>query len=507
PMNAIIGMNRMALESETDPEQKRRLNIVQTSAEFLLSLLNDILNFSRIEAGQIELEERPFLLSDVLQTVDNTLSIKAQEKGLNFSLYPPEDLPTALVGDELRLGQILLNLVSNAIKFTETGEIILKIETLDQDNSKVVLLFSVKDTGIGLLGEAQNRIFDQFSQADSSISRTFGGTGLGLAISKRLTHLLGGEIWLESEIGKGSTFYFTAPFKLASTKMEVKRSPAIPERSRSTPLKILLVEDNTFNQELAQQVLEKQGHTVIWAENGVKALEKLTSTSFDVILMDVQMPGLDGLQTTRFIRKCEKQSDISSEKHQELLQHVQNKIKGLRIPIIAMTAQAMPGDREKCLESGMDGYITKPFQPEEIFSVLDEIINGILNRNDNKPTKVTADMRDNKELPPVVVRDAAEYLIQQHQIHPKKVESMITTLRTSISKSMGQAESALIQGDMKQLTFWAHNIKGTLWTIGQNEWAELAEIIESGEINSENHDYAALIKDLKRGLAPLIVEN
>lgn len=507
PMNAIIGMNRLALDSATDHEQKRYLNIVQNSAEFLLSLLNDILNFSKIEAGQLELEERPFHLDDVLQTVNNTLTGTAQVKGLKFSFYPPANLHTALIGDELRLGQILLNLVSNAIKFTETGEIIIQVETLDQDASKVVLQFSVKDTGIGLLEEVQNSIFDQFSQADSSITRTFGGTGLGLAISKRLTHLLGGEIWLESEVGKGSTFYFTAPFARGDANMVVKKTSAIAERSLSTPLKILLVEDNPFNQELAQLVLEKQGHTVFCAENGLRALEQIVSKSFDAILMDVQMPALDGMQTTRLIRECEQQSAISSEKHQELLQRVQNKIRGMRIPIIAMTAQAMPGDREKCLESGMDDYITKPFQPEEVFSVLAEIINGSLNRNDGKPTKVAAHIKENKELPPVIVRDAEEHLLQHHRLSPKKLEHMITTLRTSISKSISLAEKALLQGDMAQLTFGAHTLMGTLLTIGQNEWASIAAIVESGGKTGENHDYAALIKDLKRGLAPLIVEN
>lgn len=508
PMNAIIGMNRLALESATDPEQQRRyLGIVQSSAEFLLGLLNDILDFSKIEAGQIELEERLFYLGDVLQAINHTLFIMAQEKGLHLSFGAPEDVPQALVGDEFRLRQILLNLVSNAIKFTKNGGITVQVALITQDEADVVLQFSVKDSGVGISEEVQESIFDQFCQADSGITRTFGGTGLGLTICKKLTHLLGGEVWLESEVGKGSTFYFTTRFKRAGENVEAMKLPDPPESMQSTPGRILLVEDNSFNQELAQRVIEKKGHTVVCAENGVKAMEKLASSDFDVIFMDVQMPQLDGLETTQLIRECEGESAIGSKKYPELLQRLQNKIRGKRTPIVAMTAQAMPGDRKKCIESGMDDYITKPFQPEEIFSVLRRVLAGGEERLDGQAEKNATAKGQYKELPPIVVGNAQQHLMQQYQMSLGEIESMMASLQRSISDRLHTAENALKDGNMEKLIYCAHSLKGTLGTIGQKEWASVAAFIETGVKNGESNDYDVLIEDLQRGLAPLTTMN
>ncbi|MBF0445583.1 MAG: ABC transporter substrate-binding protein [Magnetococcales bacterium] len=365
PMNAILGMNRLALESASNPEQRQYLETVQQSSETLLSLINDILDLSKIEAGQIDLESAPFELESVLNSVTQTIALRVQEKGLDFKYYLPDGLHTALVGDEYRLRQILLNLTGNAIKFTETGGIYIEVEKLSADNTEIVLQFSIKDTGIGLPAEVQEYIFDQFTQADSSVTRKFGGTGLGLAICKKLTELLGGNIWVESEPDNGAKFYFTARYIKGDPNHTFRESPVIKELCLPS-LNILLGEDNQFNRDLAKVVLEQKGHTVVEAENGLVVLEKLASGTYDVILMDVQMPKLDGIETTKLIRECEKQA-VSSQHHRELLQNAQNNIKGKRVPIVAMTAHAMADDRRKCLDAGMDDYVTKPFQPEDIF--------------------------------------------------------------------------------------------------------------------------------------------
>ena len=365
PMNAILGMNRLALESATAPEQIRFLKTVQLSAESLLSLINDILDFSKIEAGQIDLDESYFDLDDVLDAVVQTLLVKTEEKGLQLGYHIAAGTQTALVGDGYRVRQILLNLVGNAIKFTETGGISIEVEEVPDHNNEVFLQFAIKDSGIGLPAEVQEHIFDQFSQADSGVTRKFGGTGLGLAICKKLTTIMGGHIWVESEPGHGAQFYFTARFLKGHSPSTMSQNHVSQEVFLPS-LNILLAEDNQFNRDLAKVVLEQKGHTVVEAENGVEVLQKLASGSYDVILMDVQMPELDGIETTRLIRMCEKQTTVIHHQHQNLLREVQHNIQKKRAPIVAMTAHAMAGDRQKCLEVGMDDYVTKPFQPEEI---------------------------------------------------------------------------------------------------------------------------------------------
>ncbi|WP_446009828.1 response regulator [Candidatus Electrothrix sp.] len=369
PMNAIIGMTRLALESAT-AEQRHYLETVQDSSQYLLSLLNDNLDFSQIEAGQIHFENRPFILGEVLQAVTQTLSVSAREKGLQLTYLLSTHPIISLIGDEYRLRQVLLNLVGNAIKFTEAGQISIEVEELSQEDNNVVLQFCVKDTGIGLAKEVQERIFDRFAQADNSITRTYGGTGLGLAISKKIIELQGGKIWVESEPGKGSAFYFTSCYPKGNKNARSVMSMENADQVFLPSLKILLAEDNPFNRELARIVLEKKGHTVVEAENGVEVLKKLASARFDVILMDVQMPELDGIETTKLIRMVESQT-ITSELYQELLQSVQKNLQGSRVPIIiAMTAYEMPEDRVRCLESGMDAYVTKPFEPEKFFKII-----------------------------------------------------------------------------------------------------------------------------------------
>jgi CheY-like chemotaxis protein len=373
-----MGMNRLALDTKLTPEQHEYLTIAQSAADSLLLLINDILDSSKIDAGQMELEEKSFDLSTILESVIDIIGVTAKEKGLNLYLELADDFQTILLGDELRLRQVLINLLGNAIKFTERGDISVCCEMSSQNENEIFLKFKVVDSGVGIPENVLGLIFKEFSQADTSITRTHGGTGLGLSICKKITNLMGGEIWIESEEGKGSTFFFTACFKKSQTPLEPDVSK--PDKTEilewaGSPLKILLVEDNPINQLLAKRILEKQSHHVEIAENGLKAMQALIDNDFDVILMDVQMPVMDGLTTTRLIRRCENSKDIEAGEYQELLQKLSLKINADHIPIVAMTANAMVEDREKCLEAGMDDFVSKPFKAGEVYRAIAKVIN------------------------------------------------------------------------------------------------------------------------------------
>jgi PAS domain S-box-containing protein len=494
PMNAIIGMTELALNAKPNAEQREFLGTVKEAADSLLSLLNDILDFSKIEAGRFELESMDFDLRDRLGSTLQTLALRAEQKGLELAADVAAEVPDHLIGDSARLRQIVVNLVGNAIKFTEQGEVVVQVRTEAVEEDVVRLHFAVRDTGVGIPPEKQEAIFEAFSQADSSTTRKYGGTGLGLAISSQLVRMMGGRIWVESEPGQGSTFHFTARLErrkqpvaedrpeapadvtglrvlvvddnatnrrilqemLANWRMKPvvvgsgpealaalhsakesgeayqlvlldgmmpdmdgftlaqeiqkhpdwagptimmlssaggpggaarcrklglqawltkpikqsdlldaimtalgagarrRRSGARVQRMKSQrPLRVLLAEDNTVNQKLASRWLESWGHTVVVVGNGREAVRELENQRFDLLLMDVQMPEMDGFAATRAIREKENRS-------------------GPRTPIVAMTAHALKGDRERCLEAGMDGYVAKPIRPEELFRAIEE---------------------------------------------------------------------------------------------------------------------------------------
>ena len=504
PMNGIIGMTGLALDTELTHEQHEYLTTVKDSAESLLRLLNDILDFSKIEAGKLELESIGFALRETLESTIKTLADRAHQKGLELACHIPPDIPDALIGDPGRLCQIVLNLVGNAIKFTEKGEVVVRVEAETCTQQEALLYFSVADTGIGIPLQKQQLIFDAFTQADSSTTRNFGGTGLGLSISSQLVALMGGRIWLESEVGKGSTFHFTARFgrqsQIAAPRLEpasimglrvlvvddnetnrrilvemlknwgmqpiavdsgpaaltvleeaaataqpialalvdalmpemdgfelaerikhrpelanatvmmlssgqranaerrhelgiaacltkpvrqsdlldtiltilsgravvtheptVRRRESLPQSQRR--LHILLAEDNPVNQRLALKLLEKRGHSAVVTANGKEALAAYTAEKFDLLLIDVQMPEMDGFAVTRAIREREAHAR-SAHGHNPVVSH---------IPIVAMTAHAMKGDRERCLEAGMDSYISKPLDPERLYEAIESL--------------------------------------------------------------------------------------------------------------------------------------
>lgn len=361
PMSTIMGMLDLTLDTQLSPEQKDNLGVAKDAADNLLSLLSDILDLSRVEAGKINLECIEFSLPHIVQSVCKGLSVLARNKDLELTWSIDSKVPELLEGDPIRLRQVLVNLINNAIKFTSKGKIDTKVNASSVSGEECQLLFSVTDTGIGIPKDKQEIIFNTFTQADDSTTRRYGGTGLGLAISKRLVEMMGGRIWVESEESKGSTFFFSAVFKYKKEifkRMDVSEEKVVPAHekqplARGIPnLRILLAEDNLVNQKIAARILEKQGWRVDTAVNGQEVLALLARESFDLILMDAQMPILDGLETTRIIRENEKKT-------------------GQYIPIVALTARAMEEDRPKCLAAGMDDYVVKPIDRLKLFEVIE----------------------------------------------------------------------------------------------------------------------------------------
>jgi len=356
PMNGVIGMMSLTLTTDLAPEQREYLRIAQASAESLLSLLNEILDFSKIEAGRMELHPIVFSPADTIQAAVETLALQAEQKGLSLTTDIDPAMPDETLGDALRLRQILLNLLNNAIKFTQTGGVRLSAHLAGVNAGEVTIQCGVADTGIGLSQDEQAIIFDAFRQADGSTTRKYGGTGLGLAICSSLVRLMGGRIWVESETGRGSTFHFTVKLRAAGPGAAENAPPRAFAGSTvvsRVALDILLVEDNELNRRLAMRILEKGGHRVYVAANGAEALDLIDQREFDLTLMDVQMPVLDGLEATRIIRARESVAGSA------------------RMPIIAMTAYAMKGDRERCLEAGMDRYLTKPIDARELLEAIE----------------------------------------------------------------------------------------------------------------------------------------
>lgn len=358
PMNAVLGMTELALAEELPATARDYLQTAFQSGSVLLTLLNELLDFSRLEAGKFPLERRPF---DIAALVDETLrplAVRAREKGLRFDYALTADVPSFLRGDPLRLRQVLVNLVGNAIKFTHQGQVDVKVAVEESDSAEVLLACTVADTGIGISAVDQQRIFAPFTQANDSTARNFGGTGLGLAISASLVNLMGGRIWVQSEQGQGSTFRFTV--RLARADSDGLRQSAPPEPATrpvlppARRLKVLVADDTPTNQKLVDRVLGKRGHLVEAVDNGPAAVRRVADDDFDVVLMDLTMPGMDGFEATAAIRG---------------LAHPMRS----RVPIVALTAHAMRGDSQRCLESGMNAYLAKPFASRELIGMVESL--------------------------------------------------------------------------------------------------------------------------------------
>ncbi len=361
PMNAILGLTAFALESTSRDEQQEYLRDVMNSAESLLSLLNDILDLSKIEAGRMELAPVPVSMAQLIQEVTHFLKTAATQKRLELAWNIAPGVPEHLLADPLRLRQVLLNLVGNAIKFTETGSVRVEAELESQDDKTAGLRFAVRDTGPGIAGDKQELIFKSFCQADGTTTRRHGGTGLGLTISAHLVELMSGKIWVESEVGRGSTFYFTARFArvpAAPARLPQPRPAAMlhagleaEAKNHLGALKILIAEDNFSSLKLLTRLLERWGQRVTIAVNGREALNLFEKDTFDLMILDIQMPEMDGFEVTAAIREIEKKT-------------------GRHMPICALTAHALAGQREQCLARGMDGFVTKPIEPRKLLEAL-----------------------------------------------------------------------------------------------------------------------------------------
>jgi PAS domain S-box-containing protein len=365
PMNGIFGMTDLALDTELTSEQREYLTTVKSCADALLALIGDVLDFSRIEAGKLTLDPTDFPLRQTLEDIRKMFGLRAAEKGLALAFKVGAGVPDRLVGDQGRLRQVIVNLVGNALKFTAAGRVELSVDLVSSDDAGARILFSVTDTGIGIPPDKQRSVFEAFSQADSSTARRFGGSGLGLTISARLVQLMGGRLELESEPGKGSRFFFEVNFavmgaaaaaRLPVTESRVAEPPPVggSPAQPACRLRVLLAEDNPVNQRLTERLLQKRGHAVVLAADGREAIDTVARDAFDVVLMDVQMPGMNGFEATAAIRASEQGT-------------------GKRTPIVAITAHVLNGDRERCLEAGMDAYISKPVRAYELYAAVETL--------------------------------------------------------------------------------------------------------------------------------------
>jgi two-component system sensor histidine kinase/response regulator len=621
PMNGIIGMTELVLDTELTGEQKEYLGMVKSSAHSLLTLLNDILDFSKIEAGMLGIEESEFILRQNLGETLKTLGLRAHEKRLELAWRVAADVPDHLVGDLGRLRQVLVNLVGNSIKFTERGEVVVEAEREQEEEGRAVLHFRVRDTGIGIPKEKQNLVFEAFTQADGSTTRKYGGTGLGLTITKRLVELMGGKIWVESELGEGSTFHFTARFGISTRPAEQQeilnpeilrnslvlvvddnatnriilvemlkgwgiRSQAVnggrdalqtlekahaeghpftiiisdmqmpemdgfgfieavrkraefkgvqvlilsssaqrgeKERSRQlrvaahltkpvqpselldallnavckpaeepgpkTPkqdseggkpgMKILLAEDNPVNQTLAIRLLEKHGHRVVLAVNGREALDTLEKEKVDLVLMDVQMPVLDGLEAIRAIRKREAAA-------------------GGHLPIIALTAHAMKGDRERCIEAGADDYLTKPIRTPDLLAAIDRI-GGI--KQSTQPR--VAPVAEAPTSQAIDVTAALERLEGDRDL----LEELAQLFKQECPKALGEICEAIAASDAPLLMRLAHTLKGSSSSLSAQPLSQAAAELEkqarSGDLTDAGRAFGIIEKEAERLLLEL----
>ncbi|MBU0947046.1 MAG: response regulator [Proteobacteria bacterium] len=508
PMNAIIGMTRLTLDTELSEQQRHFLQTVKNSADVLLSLLNNILDFSKMEDGQILLSPSLFSLHDFLESIVVTMSPKAEAKGLTLQLQKDPAMPTAVFGDELRLRQILVNLLDNGIKFTEKGAITIYATMKTEDESSSMGIFScqVRDTGIGIPKAKLETIFNGFAQVDDSYDRHHAGSGLGLAISRKLAELMGGNMWVESGEGQGSTFYFTVYLQLCAETpvhaLSENRQPmwkpkseeiSVQERTRVFPLSVLLVEDNRANQELARMTLEHVGYHVLVAEDGLAALALLANEDVDAVLMDIQMPVMDGLSATRAIRAFEKGMAGGDMLPELLSRLLAERLAGRHLPIIALTAHAMAEDRNLCMAAGMDAYLTKPLLPNQVVTSLGLFL--------DPPPKASA-MPAKQEL--TLPEQIRHYLRQTTHLSEEQVNTIYDLSCDSITNNLAKAEDAIQKGALSELASSVHSLKGTLLQCGLTPWADKAQKIVTAAHSQLQRPYSSWLQEFRKELASLL---
>jgi len=463
PMNGIIGMTELVLDSNLNREQRDYLTTVKHSANALLGLIDDILDFSKIEARKLRIEHVSFRLREVLDEAMKVVSWRAIPSVLKISCDVRPDTPDHLMGDPNRLRQIVINLVGNAIKFTTQGEVALRVWPESVTDHQSVLSFSVSDTGIGIPPEKQKVIFEAFAQADTSTTRKYGGTGLGLAICSELVHLMGGRISVESQPGAGSKFYFTVPLGIATDKGEVEPDTsgvanASGASQSPSPFQVLLVEDNAVNQKLVGVLLRKLKYDITVAANGQEALRELQKRSFDLILMDIQMPVMGGVEATAAIRKEEERT-------------------GNHVPIVAMTAHAMAGDRERMLAAGMDAYVSQPIRFDELFRAIEGFA-------------------------PAAIDGAA--LLEGVNGDKKLLAEMILVFEADVPELLTRIQSAIAEHNAGDLREAAHALKGSVGNFSQGEPFDAARKLERMGAENELSAADSLVQHTRKEVRRLI---
>jgi PAS domain S-box-containing protein len=451
PMNSIIGMAGLALKHEEDPKQRDYLDKINYAAHHLLILINDILDFSKIEANKVELEMANFNLASVFENISNQFSHSALIKGLALNIDFASCAKLRLRGDPLRLSQVLLNFTSNAIKFTKQGSVNISVELLEEDHSAYMLRFNVQDTGIGIERDSLKYLFQPFHQTDASMSRKYGGTGLGLAICKQLALLMGGDVGVESELGKGSTFWFTARLGKGENKEAVKLLPEI-DLSKLHGISVLLVDDNLFNQQVASEILRDAGIKVTIANNGKEAIESLQQKKFDCVLMDVQMPVMDGLETTRQIRANPALADTY---------------------IIAVTANAGQEDRASCFAAGMDSFVSKPIFSDQLFDIISRHLVAAGGLDEAEMVQYQTLQDDSKNDDQLALLDLSVLEKMLGTTDPLKVKKFALKFLLSAQQGLEEIETALEKEDLATLAALGHRNKSPAKTVGALAYAEL----------------------------------
>ncbi|HEY7819291.1 MAG TPA: response regulator, partial [Vicinamibacteria bacterium] len=470
PMNAVIGMTELVLASELDSIQRDHLNRAKEAAEELLELLNDILDISKIEARKLDVDSIPFSLRRSVSATVKILEMRAHEKGLGLTAHIREDVPDSLLGDPKRLRQILLNLMGNAIKFTERGDVLLEVETSSESESAATLHFAVVDSGIGIPEDKREVIFEAFAQGEPSTAQKYGGTGLGLAISAQLVSMMNGRIWLESAPGQGSTFHFTATFgRTTPDKIEPlpESAPVFAPRRRHGGFHVLLAEDNPVNRELVRHFLAKAGHQVEMAKSGREALERLENRSpYDLVLMDVRMPDMSGIEAAETVREKERDT-------------------GAHIPIIALTAYAMREDRERCFRAGMDDYVSKPVRAEELLATIEKVASRFsLEPRLQAPAGSPAPIVDEESLM-AGVRGDEKLLLELIDLFTEDASTMLQHMKQAIERE-----------DSQELASSAHAFIGSLGNFASRRALGKAKEIERRAREWDLDAAASLFPDL-----------
>ena len=481
PMNAIVGITRLLLEKDPKQEQLKYLNVIRQSADNLLVIINDILDLSKIEAGKIVIEKIDFSLHDLIYSIQEIMALKAEQKGLSLNVEVDKQIPDRLIGDPTRLNQIFVNLIGNAVKFTDKGFVMLKCDISSRTDDEIMLQFKVIDTGIGISRDYAERIFESFTQAGTDTARKFGGTGLGLTISKQLVSLMEGEIWVESEEGEGTTFTVNVPLIIAKNQTVTPSSSGISEEimNQLQHVSLLLVEDNEFNRLVAEDTLREFFPDIKLdiAENGQEAVNMVRKNDYDLVLMDIQMPIMNGVDATRTIR-----NSLPGDKK--------------NIGIIAMTANVLQDDVQQYLNAGMNAFVSKPFHIEDLLFKMSLVLEGKQERLKNKEEKPEG--IGNLNALPDKVTDMA-FLNQFTGGNPEKKRKYIGMFLENGPKLLGKIQAALSAGDFEGVQIAAHSMKPQLSYMGVKEETSNIFLIEqtAGQLAHREHLHQ-LIDHLER---------